>query len=317
MIISCHILQFYQIEFAWWLNVGVQIFLCISGYLYGQREIGSVKTFYLRRIRKIGIPFLVLTIVEIAIYFIFAPKHISPVSAARVLLLLKTLYGGEHLWFIPTILFCYALTPVMEMTFRKSQRKHFLITFGLGVLLILWLCEGFTVFHPAWITCYFIGYALGANEKHAFFGQKTILLLFGCLSLQNLLQIYLDICVVFSGAVRLENIIHLWKDYNHVWLGVFLFSGMKWLFTKANLGNCLSRILTITDDYSYECYLVHQFVILGPFTLLQVTNVRVVNIILCLLCIGGLTFLLKKADVMLERRMFKIRRKADIPTINI
>lgn len=35
LIITCHIQQYLNIVLAWWFNVGVQIFLCISGYLYG------------------------------------------------------------------------------------------------------------------------------------------------------------------------------------------------------------------------------------------------------------------------------------------
>ena len=37
-ILICHIFQFYNNFLAWWLNVGVVVFLIISGYLYGLRE---------------------------------------------------------------------------------------------------------------------------------------------------------------------------------------------------------------------------------------------------------------------------------------
>ena len=38
-IISCHIMQFYNNELAWWFNTGVLIFLLISGFLYSQKNI--------------------------------------------------------------------------------------------------------------------------------------------------------------------------------------------------------------------------------------------------------------------------------------
>lgn len=38
MIFTCHILQYWGQELAWWFNIGVQIFLCISGYLYGGKK---------------------------------------------------------------------------------------------------------------------------------------------------------------------------------------------------------------------------------------------------------------------------------------
>ena len=37
-IIICHIFQTYGNELAWWFNVGVQIFLIISGYLYCSKD---------------------------------------------------------------------------------------------------------------------------------------------------------------------------------------------------------------------------------------------------------------------------------------
>ena len=38
-IVICHFFQYYNLELAWWFNVGVQIFLCISGFLYGNKKI--------------------------------------------------------------------------------------------------------------------------------------------------------------------------------------------------------------------------------------------------------------------------------------
>ena len=45
-IILCHIFQYFGIELAWWFNVGVQIFLCMSGFLYGKKKIEGVLSFY-------------------------------------------------------------------------------------------------------------------------------------------------------------------------------------------------------------------------------------------------------------------------------
>ena len=40
-IIACHFCQYYNNEWAWWLNVGVQVFFIISGYLYGNKSVSS------------------------------------------------------------------------------------------------------------------------------------------------------------------------------------------------------------------------------------------------------------------------------------
>lgn len=38
-IVICHMMKFYNCELAWWFNVGVQIFLCMSGWLYAQNNL--------------------------------------------------------------------------------------------------------------------------------------------------------------------------------------------------------------------------------------------------------------------------------------
>jgi hypothetical protein len=40
-ILTCHIFQTLGNELAWWFNIGVQIFLFISGFLYGQKVYNS------------------------------------------------------------------------------------------------------------------------------------------------------------------------------------------------------------------------------------------------------------------------------------
>ena len=45
MIITCHIFQYLDNELAWWFNAGVQIFLCVSGFLFGQRHIDDIRSF--------------------------------------------------------------------------------------------------------------------------------------------------------------------------------------------------------------------------------------------------------------------------------
>ena len=51
-IIICHVFQYYNMEAAWWFNVGVQMFLCISGFLYGNKRITSSVDFVWSNIKK-------------------------------------------------------------------------------------------------------------------------------------------------------------------------------------------------------------------------------------------------------------------------
>lgn len=49
MIIFCHILQGLGNELAFWINIGVQVFFFLSGYLYGKKNIKDFKKFYKRK----------------------------------------------------------------------------------------------------------------------------------------------------------------------------------------------------------------------------------------------------------------------------
>ena len=57
-IVTCHIMQYNNFVLAWWFNVGVQIFLCMSGFLYGQKIIDNQIGFYKKNIFKYTISVL-------------------------------------------------------------------------------------------------------------------------------------------------------------------------------------------------------------------------------------------------------------------
>lgn len=124
-IITCHIMQYYHCELAWWFNVGVQIFLCLSGYLYGRKSVDNELSFYKKQFIKILIPYYLVVIIAIIAQVIFVRNEISGARIVKTLLCYGTLNGGEHLWFVPTILFCYLLTPLFDkINDRIFTKKH-------------------------------------------------------------------------------------------------------------------------------------------------------------------------------------------------
>ncbi|RHV39241.1 acyltransferase [Ruminococcus sp. OM05-10BH] len=297
MIISCHIMQYYDLELAWWFNVGVQIFLCISGFLYGQKNIEDATDFYNKRFKKILIPYYLVFIPFGIIEFIFARDVFSTKAFAMGLILCSTIKGAEHLWFIPTILMCYLITPLLQGYRNKCvEGKRTIVIFTvLGVIITSVLIQGFTTFNPAWICCYLIGYALGMNEKGKYIRGKVLMAITGIIAVAgNAVQIYCDYIasIDFSGFGIIKN-------YNHVMLGVFIFLLLKVIFEKVDL-NGIGKLLKLSDAYSFEVYLVHQLLILGPFSLMALTGYSLINILIVLLGICVLTLLLKKAEQIVE-----------------
>lgn len=175
MIISCHIMQYYDLELAWWFNVGVQIFLCISGFLYAQKNINNITDFYSKRLKKILIPYYLVFIPFGIIEFIFARDVFVIKDFAKGLVLYSTIKGAGHLWFIPTILMCYCITPLLQgyrdkyITEKKAIVKFFIV----GIIITSVVIQGFTNFTPAWICCYVIGYVLGINKKNGYIDEKN------------------------------------------------------------------------------------------------------------------------------------------------
>ena len=156
-------------------------------------------------------------------------------------------------------------------------------------------------FNPAWISCYVIGYSLGINEEKQLISEKVLLVLFAVLAIVgNSVQIYTDYIqhIEFSGIESIA--FGYFRNYNHVMLGVFLFLFMRMIFCRLELRK-IQRILNISDQYSYEVYLVHQFLILGPMSLMMITPLVGLNIVIILIGIFTFAWLLKKVENSLVR----------------
>lgn len=289
MIIACHIFQYLNMELAWWFNVGVQIFLCISGYLYGSKSIEDDFAFIVKQYGKILLDYWIVIIPATLLYLFF---NISDsMSASEVIGLLvgySTLPGAGHLWYVATCLFCYALTPLIRSFFLYAEkgstlRMIFLSIVGMAVIQLL--C-GFFVpyFNGAWINCYFIGFflkrmTLRGPKLDALFAKIT----YAVAIFLNAGQIYIDYLnptakELLPGCIVAEY--GVFCNYAHVALGVAIFLVVYALLARreGRLGNRMTWLLDGSDRYSYDIYLVHQFFILGPASLMTITPLLVVNI---------------------------------------
>ena len=94
MIVSCHICQVYGNHWAWVLNVGVQIFFVISGLLYGCRYISNWKVWYVKRFRKIYIPYIIYMVIIFPFYLVFHSECLSARSIVFYPLNLQGMYWG-------------------------------------------------------------------------------------------------------------------------------------------------------------------------------------------------------------------------------
>lgn len=282
-IVLCHFMQFHNWELAWWFNVGVQMFLFLSGYLYGKKKELDPADFYVKSYKKILVDHYLYVFLIVIVMLLIGRVSLTVRSVARFLVFLEPLDGLEHFWFIPYILFCYFITPIIRSIAGRINQKSGPV-YLLQCLLLLAGVEiairfFFIRFEPAWINCYVLGVLVaGAEKKGKTWKTACILLALGCL-LMNGLQIYVDYVAELKFG-RLKNLYSDFCNYAHVLLGVSLVLGLRWVYRKLDpKAGFITKFLDWSDTYSYDIYIVHQFFILGPHSVMSISSVKIAGVL--------------------------------------
>lgn len=309
MIVSCHIFQGLHIELAWWMNVGVQIFLCMSGWLYGKKNIGSTKKWYIRRYLKIMIPmWVMLTMVLIVLKFTHTGSYsiFSAIASYLGIAGFQTIPELTHTWFITYILFCYLITPLLEkidITNNTSQLKFTGSLVGIIVCLEVLYVGKIIGMLPQYVSVYVIGYYMARNEYINGKDIRSIYMkLFGMLTI-TLFPVRL---FVQYGNIKVENA--YWEilrgqimGWHHLLIGISLFLVMLTFFEKRNMK--LSKLIDWLDNYSYYIYLVHQIFILNTFSLLHITDFLILNLVIILFAIIIASMILEKITHIINDKL--------------
>lgn len=225
-IVACHVLQYYDNELAWWFNCGVQIFICISGFLYGQRRIDNGYSFIKRRFIKILSSYYVCLLIDVVLLYIFSDQVVDIKDIILMVFCKGTIAGLGHLWFVGTILFCYLLTPILSQVYEFQNRKNFKMEFfSFCVCLCIVVQIHLPQFNPIWILCYICGYSIGKlklkDEKWLY---KASLLFVPTSIIFNIVKIYMK--YVLKITLKNDALNWLYARYGnlcHLLLGVSLF----------------------------------------------------------------------------------------------
>lgn len=174
-IVLCHIIKYYtMIPFHQYLSeffrVGVEMFIVLSGYLYGSRQIVDFKNFYVKRYLKICLPVQIWTIIvwhemgdvrSFIIYFLNLP------GLGRIQKDLLPPYGGNgmgsllgHTWFVTIIILCYLLIPVRQKICSRLKKEK--VIYGLFLLWIVAIVTAFKevqiYYFALFLSAYFIAF---------------------------------------------------------------------------------------------------------------------------------------------------------------
>lgn len=285
-IITCHIFQFYNFELAWWFNVGVEIFLLISGFLYSKKKIKTF-SFLFKNLLKILLDYSIF----LFLFFLFLYPKQSIYNYFLSYIGYNKIDGLGHLWYIPIIIICYLITPIIY-----KIKKYGVINLGILIVLleILFIILRFN--SGIYIICYIIGYFLGEIEKYLFNREYIVKLLILTFFI-NILKIY-----YFYLEVNRTNIFY---RLGHILLGITIFIIILNIFKNKKISKNLEKILNISDKYSYNIYLSHHIYILGPYSLLRSNNV-LIGIILVGLFTTITSFILIELSKTLKFIIFEL-----------
>lgn len=284
LIIACHIAQCYHLQVAYLLNVGVQIFFFMSGFLYGKQEqMPSIKGFYLKRFVRVYIPYFVLLAIILAVYAVFSLTSFSLKQVLFYLLSLQwfvaPIEGLNHLWFLTVLMFGYLMTPWIKKVMDKAPVACALLFVCCCVVEFVFLKKFYSL--SAWLTLYLLGLFYGKYHS------KTVSLI--ALVASSIALIVL--CLFFEPSRLTSFEDRHYMIWLHWTLGVFLFVILYYVLPSLVDDSKHFDVVRHLDNISYEVYLIHHPLILGPLSIMFVTKVAGLNIVLMLVA----TYLLARA----------------------
>ena len=292
MIITCHILQSYNQPSAFLFNVGVQIFFLLSGFLYGKIEITSIASFVKKRFIKVYIPFILVVLCCAVIYTIFNIADLSFRNIVPYLFNIQGFIGDKieglnHLWFLSVLMICYFITPVAQKILKYNS-----IMFVMMWIIICVIEFGFVQKMQsvaAWVMLYLLGMFWGENENKWI--NRTLII------------ISLILSIVMMHYFKMEYLIDPQMMHFsiglHCILALCVVSVLYCSLSKFEIR--MPRWLQYCNDVSYEVYLIHHIVILGPLSLLLVTPSKAINIVLVIAITFMLSHLLNRLTHLIKK----------------
>ena len=296
-VVACHILQGLDNPWAWILNVGVQIFLVMSGYLYGHKQIGDWKQWFVKRFQKLYIPYVLFVIVAVLAYWLFSDAKIGIGNVCAHLCNVQGIFGGvkelNHLWFMTAIALCYVVTPLLQL-FRKYGNIMLAVLLVIGILQYGFF--RFQLFRFSWFYLYAVGYF------YALAGKRMKILFLTCSSV-GLLYVL--------SFISWEQVLdyHNWCNrLLHDLLGFELFVTGIALFSLLPLK--IKSLVALPDRLSFPVYITHHVFIMGSFSLLGAGNLFV-SIVLILFLTVASALLLDVVSTKITKVLFQGAQCAD------
>lgn len=250
---------------------GVYVFLLISGYLYGRKDIPHPGAWFVSRLKRLLIPYY-LFVIPVILFYIFFPGE-QTITWWHCVVYLLCLQGLPFLtdilsipeipslgniWFLTVILMCYGLTILVKcIEKRHPAKKQVVIPLLVAAWLIPTLLQYFSLPYVSlfYFVTFFIGYYLSyfrarldSTLHHILYGWVLLILsvLFRLVGKGFLDERYDDL---YSAVVVLSQI---GMAIASLFIVCYL---TEKLLTMQQLAQ--SRFWRFCDKYSYIIYITH------------------------------------------------------------
>lgn len=292
LIIMCHICTWQGFIAAGQLfNVGVELFLLISGVLHAKASNDSFAKFIKKKWCRICIPLYIVVL----IYCILSLFTNNNITITKVLLYVLNLQGigfifpdiGDwvaeitqgglsgmgHTWFLTVIILCYILWyfVVKIVDKKKIQRKQAYIY----VSIVLFAADVLFVFagiELKYFVCFFVGCVIGCDDfenitsMHSQFKfvvptQGDIRYMLVSFLMIVALVLRLATKMLYDGTYLYDSIV---VGMTHIMLAVWIFETCKALLIVKKIG--LTSLFKQIDEFSYYIYLCHYIFVCGYFS---------------------------------------------------
>lgn len=284
MIVLCHYSNYIGLSWlAQFLNVGVFVFLLISGWLYSKKEIEKPAKWLLGRWIKLCIPILIWMCIIIA--YGFAVEKDLP-SFTDVLLFISNLQGVSwiipffpklnsegvlgglgNLWFVTVIMICYLILIIVKRSENKINKNAYILN---GVLIFVsFFILSFLQINLIYFICFLIGLVIGKKEEKSIIDLRNyIILTIGmiiAIILRLLAKHFLDDTFVYNIVVvgLSHTVIAIW-----IFLTIRLLDKrISWIHTIAS-----SSAIRKIDSMSYYLYITHYYFLINRFGLKELSQ---------------------------------------------
>lgn len=298
--------------------VGVQVFLILSGYLYGSRKVcfDSVSRiqFILRNFKKILFKYYVYMLAVIfPVYYLRSPNLFSLGKVFRALTCSGVVGGGvHHLWYIPYILFCYLMTPFLyDLKNYLLREKEDLKKCFFSLILIMFFIEAVGIsfqsyFVGAWINSYVLGFFLPDIREKMGIRMQTILvfiMIFISVGL-NWIKLFVryNLLPLFQSGLKYE-LCKYYINYSRVFFALAIFCVLL-LVGERMLVKDNYTLLNLSDRYSYDIFIVHMIYIKGVLSVLDMTKYYLLNVLL-MLFLSVISAVILNSACLLLRNLLK------------